>query len=102
MTDYDKAKKLGLVQEDRWGNGTKHHPMSLRLLKFIAENDFENYDHYFDWEVGGDGDNGETLMYQMDAFFEVMSDFFILLMVVVAIVYIAHISGGDDFPGGMA
>jgi hypothetical protein len=25
---------------------------------------------YFCWKTGGDGDNGETLMYQMDAFFE--------------------------------
>jgi len=70
MTDYEEAKRLGLVQEDRWEEGTEHHPMSLRLLNFIAENDFENYQDYFHWEGGGDGDNGETLMYQMDGFFE--------------------------------
>lgn len=36
------------------------------------EHDFNDYDDHFCWKKGGDGDNWETLMYQMDAFFELM------------------------------
>jgi hypothetical protein len=34
--------------------------------------DFKDYDDSFQWNIGGDGDNGETLSYQLDAFFEYM------------------------------
>lgn len=70
MSDYTEAKSFGLTNKDRWGEGVNHHPMSIRLMKFLQEHDWEDYDGYFDWRIGGDGDNGETLMYQMDAFFE--------------------------------
>jgi len=68
--DYDKAKSLGLTDKDRWGEGLPHHPMSERLMKFLKVHDREDYGRVFGWRTGGDGDNGETLMYQMDAFFE--------------------------------
>lgn len=55
---------------DRWSEGREHHPKSYELMKFIEAIDFQNYGDYFCWKVGGDGDNGETLMFQMDAFFE--------------------------------
>lgn len=55
---------------DRWSKGISHHPESLKLMYFIAANDLSNYGDYFCWKIGGDGDNGETLMYQMDAYFE--------------------------------
>ena len=70
MSDYTDAKALGLTSIDRWGDGLNHHPMSARLARFLADHDFEDYGDYFCWKVGGDGDNGETLMFQMDAFFE--------------------------------
>lgn len=73
MTDYEKAKAAGLTDTDRWGEGIDHHPMSLRLMKFLKEHDMKDYGMYFDWSTGGDGDNGETLMYQMDAFFETLA-----------------------------
>ena len=73
MGDYDKAKALGLTGKDRWGEGIPHHPMSERLMKFLKEHDKEDYGHFFGWRTGGDGDNGETLMYQMDAFFEMLN-----------------------------
>ena len=72
IDDYDKAKELGLTKLDRWGNAIAHHSMSERLMNFLAEHDFNDYDDCFCWKVGGDGDNGETLMYQMDAFFEML------------------------------
>ena len=70
MSDYEDAQSRGLTQIDRWGEGVEHHPMSRRLMKFLAEHDFHDYGDYFCWKYGGDGDNGETLMFQMDAFFE--------------------------------
>jgi hypothetical protein len=70
MTEYDKAKSLGLTNIDRWGNGVAHHPKSIELIEFLKCHDSADYGDYFDWRTGGDGDNGETLMFQMDAFFE--------------------------------
>lgn len=70
--DYLKAKELGLTNIDRWSEGVEHHPMSERLVRFLAEHDYNDYLDYFRFKVGGDGDNGETLMYQMDAFFEML------------------------------
>lgn len=58
------------LTNDRWSEGIDHHPMSKALVCFLAEHDFKNYNDYFQWKTGGDGDNGETLMYQMDPFFE--------------------------------
>jgi len=55
---------------DRWGKGISHHKKSLELMNFITEIDFHCYGDHFCWKLGGDGDNGETLMFQMDAFFE--------------------------------
>jgi hypothetical protein len=72
MSDYTEAKQLKLTDKDRWEEGIEHHKNSERLVRFLAKHDINDYDDYFDWKVGGDGDNGETLMYQMDAFFELM------------------------------
>lgn len=57
---------------NRWENGIDHHPMSQRLMSFLLEHDLNDYNDYFCWKKGGDGDNGETLMFEMDAFFETM------------------------------
>lgn len=70
--DYKKAKRLGLTDKDRWSEGIGHHPRSVALVNFLKEHDFCDYGDYFCWKTGGDGDNGETLMYQMDAFFEMI------------------------------
>ncbi len=68
--DYEKARQADLTSIDRWDEGRDHHPESERLVKFLAEHDSKDYDGYFDWNIGGDGDNGETLMFQMDTYFE--------------------------------
>lgn len=54
----------------RWEQGIPHHPRSLSLMVQL-----ENLDLYFGgdrfcWKVGGDGDNGESLMYLTDIIFE--------------------------------
>jgi hypothetical protein len=41
-------------------------------MEFLAEHDFNDYKDHFCWKLGGDGDNGETLMFQMDSFFELL------------------------------
>ena len=72
LFDYEQAKDLGLTDLDRWGEGIEHHPMSERLMNFLVTHDLNDYGDYFCWKLGGDGDNGETLMFEMDAFFEMM------------------------------
>lgn len=72
MNDYARANAAGLTSKQRWDEGIDHHPNSIRLMKFLEAHDFEDYGDAFCWKTGGDGDNGETLMYQMDAYFELM------------------------------
>ncbi len=55
---------------ERWEQGIPHDPRSIALYKALAQIDFEQCDDYFCWKSGGDGDNGETLMYQLDVYFE--------------------------------
>lgn len=47
-----------------------HHPKSIELFKKLAKIDIEFGNDYFGWRSGGDGDNGEHLMYEMDIIFE--------------------------------
>ena len=65
-----RAKENGLTDIDRWGEGVDHHPKSQELMEFLAEHDFKDMDDYFCWKIGGDGDNGESLMFEMDVYFE--------------------------------
>jgi hypothetical protein len=43
MSDYRKAKELGLTQKDRWSEGIEHHPMSKRLMSFLSEHDDDHF-----------------------------------------------------------
>lgn len=58
-----------LSVERRWEQGIPHDPRSEALYKSIAELDFE-YGDIFCFKSGGDGDNGEHLMYLLDIYFE--------------------------------
>lgn len=40
------------------------------LFVILAHVDFEFFDDAFCWKVGGDGDNGESLMYELDLLME--------------------------------
>ena len=70
-TDFYQAKELDIEinTDNRWESGEDHHPMSHRIAEFIENVDTEN-GYVFDWKFGGDGDNGEELMYQLDVFFD--------------------------------
>ena len=70
MAIYRRAENSNLTKLDRWGEGMDHHPKSQELMEFIAFHDFIDNEDGFCWKIGGDGDNGESLMYEMDAYFE--------------------------------
>jgi hypothetical protein len=53
----------------RWEKGIGHDPRSEEIVRWIADYDFKFCDDYFCWKIGGDGDNGETLMYELDEYF---------------------------------
>lgn len=46
---------------ERWEQGIPHHPIAEAIYKLLADSDRLN-NHSFDWQSGGDGDNGEVLM----------------------------------------
>jgi len=54
----------------RWENGIDHHPDSEKLYGEIAHLDFKYGGDRFCFKTGGDGDNGEHLMYLLDIYFE--------------------------------
>ena len=54
----------------RWEDGVPHDPRSVEIYKSIADLDFRLQNDYFGWNSGGDGDNGETLMYLLDEHFQ--------------------------------
>lgn len=54
----------------RWEEGIDHHPKSEELFQVLAKIDIKYCNDYFCWKQGGDGDNGETFMYQLDIYFE--------------------------------
>jgi hypothetical protein len=57
----------------RWEQGIPHHPKSIELFKALEEIDWKYGDDCFCWKHGGDGDNGEQMMYEMDIYFESIS-----------------------------
>ena len=54
----------------RWESGDPHDPRSVEIFKHIEKLDFEENGDSFCFKSGGDGDNGETLMYLLDCWFE--------------------------------
>jgi methyl coenzyme M reductase subunit C-like uncharacterized protein (methanogenesis marker protein 7) len=55
---------------DRWSEGIEHHPMSEKLVRDLSEIDWMFFNDYFHFKIGGDGDNGESLMYMLDILFD--------------------------------
>lgn len=56
--------------ERRWEQGIDHDPRSVALYHRIAEIDKEMGGDFFWFRHGGDGDNGEHLMFLLDIHFE--------------------------------
>ena len=55
---------------ERWKRGVPHDHRSIAVYKSIAKIDFEQCSDSFCFKDGGDGDNGETLMYLLDVHFQ--------------------------------
>lgn len=54
----------------RWEQGVEHHHKSEEVFAILEEADWKYGGDYFCWKSGGDGDNGETLMFMLDVYFE--------------------------------
>lgn len=68
--DLAHAQRLNLIDIPRWEEGIDHHPESERAIRFLAEHDFYHGGDSLQIQVGGDGDNGEEMMYGLDVYFE--------------------------------
>lgn len=69
----ERLKKHPEIEIDlnvRWEQGIDHHKSSEKMFKLIETADWLFGGDYFCWKSGGDGDNGESLMYLMDVIFE--------------------------------
>lgn len=56
--------------DDRWKKGISHDPRSIAIAKGIAKIDENENGNSLDLRFGGDGDNGEELLYLLDLYFE--------------------------------
>jgi hypothetical protein len=62
-------KKIKSI-EQRWSDGDFHNPKSIALANALAKIDEKYGDSRLDLKFGGDGDNGEDLMWVLDIYFE--------------------------------
>ena len=67
MTIYTLSKQLNIASQNEVRKS--HHPKAKELMAFLKDIDFHDFNDYFCWKTGGDGDNGEVLLEQLDTFF---------------------------------
>lgn len=69
---WERCERHGIVADcnERWERGIPHHPEAKRIFKLIEESDWAFMNDYFCWKSGGDGDNGENLMYSLSVMLE--------------------------------
>lgn len=70
LADTLNRLNVNVDVNNRWENGIEHHPKSEEIYQQIADIDWLFGDDHFGWESGGDGDNGEALMYLLDIIFD--------------------------------
>lgn len=63
-------RRKELTVEERWEQGKPHDSRSLLIYRSIADIDYKQGDDTFGFKCGGDGDNGEHLMYLLDIHFD--------------------------------
>lgn len=61
--------KLTISPDDRWDQGLDHDHRSESLYRFLADYDLKFGGDSMGFKAGGDGDNGENLMYLLDEYF---------------------------------
>lgn len=68
----ERAKEAGIEVDinARWEQGISHHEKANEIAKAVFELDWLINDDYFCWKYGGDGDNGEALLYLLSVYFE--------------------------------
>lgn len=54
----------------RWEQGVDHHMKSVEVVKAMADIDFNIGGDSLGITMGGDGDNGEAMMYALDIYFD--------------------------------
>lgn len=69
-----RAEKVGVNTDigDRWEKGIEHHPKSQEVADALDTIDWTFGNDFFGWKFGGDGDNGEFLLYELDIYFEIL------------------------------
>jgi hypothetical protein len=67
-----KVSKSVLSVEERWERGLPHNKHSTALARKLADIDNRLGNGQLDLKFGGDGDNGEHLLYLLDIYFETM------------------------------
>lgn len=63
-------KKPTKTPIQRWKQGIPHHPRSIEIIQALSDLDWEFMEGSLDIRTGGDGDNGEQMMYLLDIYFE--------------------------------
>lgn len=78
MIDISKLDFTGIETniEKRWDQGMDHHPDSEQLMRALMEIDDKYNNSSQDLQVGGDGDNGEQLMFLLDVLLEARDNAF--------------------------
>ena len=73
---YERIVQSGVNLDinDRWEKGIEHHEKSEELARLIDAVDMLCLDNCFYLKFGGDGDNGEFLLYILDIVFELESE----------------------------
>jgi hypothetical protein len=70
LLDLLQKKGINTDINKRWEEGVPHHPKSEELMDQVVDLDWLLMDDHFCWKVGGDGDNGENMMYLFDIIFD--------------------------------
>lgn len=60
------------IEINRYGKGIEHDPRSEAIGRVLGEIDFDVLGDSLCLKFGGDGDNGEQLMYALDIYFELL------------------------------
>jgi hypothetical protein len=60
------------IELDRWSKGIDHDRRSEKIGRALGTIDYEIFDDSMDLKFGGAGDNGETLMYALDIYFDLL------------------------------
>ena len=61
--------RITVTPDDRWERGVPHDARSEEVYGFISDYDYRHNGDSLALNSGGDGDNGESLMYLLDEYF---------------------------------